>query len=135
MKKNGFTMVEFLVLLSIIIIFVIALIPKMMGGGSLVAPFIDAGGFGPEKTLVLTVKEKHVDASEQSHYYLTSTEEEVFEIDNGYMLKVWNPDEIYGRMIVGETYKVTTKGVKTIWWLVQEYPYIVKAEPIQKEVK
>jgi hypothetical protein len=92
-----------------------------------------AGGFGPVDTVEnATVITKHVDAGKEASSYMVTTDKGTFEVDNGWLLGVWNSDEIYGQLEVGKTYNLTIEGEKTVWWFLQYYPYITKATPVAK---
>jgi hypothetical protein len=92
-----------------------------------------AGGFGPEASVKeATVITKHVDAGKNSSSYMVTTDKGTYEVDNGFLLGIWNADEIYGVMEVGKTYNLTVEGEKTVWWFIQYYPYITKVEEVKK---
>jgi hypothetical protein len=93
--------------------------------------YFGTGGFGPINTHVVTVKNKHVDyrrtGDSSSSHYMVHTDNGTFEVNNGFLLGVWNADEIYGSMETGQRYTITTKGNRVVGILMQEYPYIIKA--------
>lgn len=66
---------------------------------------------------------------------MVATDQGVFEVQNGYMLGMWNADEVYGRMIPGKTYNITTKGNKVVGMFFQEYPYIIQATEISNKLE
>lgn len=129
MSRKGMTVIEFLSIFGIIFIIIIFPLLNIIYG---------VGGFGPQRTVIATVNTKHVDSGENSHYMIT-TDAGVFEVDNGFMLGVWNSDEIYGSIQDRKKYKFTTKGNKVIGMFFQEYPYIIKCEeiiePLEKSTK
>lgn len=88
------------------------------------------GGFGPQGTTTAKVLSKHVDASKESSHYMVTTDAGTFEVGNGVLLGVWNADEIYGSLAVGETYTFTTKGKKWVNMWMQEYPYVTDATKV-----
>ena len=98
---------------------------------------LGVGGFGPEEKYEVLVTRLYVDVSgggedtavESS--YMVGTDKGVFEVDNGYLLNVWNADEIYSKLEVGKRYKITTKGKRYTNAFLQEYPYIVRVEEIR----
>lgn len=122
MKSRNFTMFELLV-----VIFIVAILMAMLGG---IFVGVGTGGWGPEKEWTVLIKDKYVDTESQSKngrdsHYMVSTDQGIFEVNNGVLLKVWNADEIYGRLDRGKTYRIKTKGNKRVNWFMQEYPYIV----------
>lgn len=93
---------------------------------------LGTGGWGPENDLTVQVQRLYVDAGEASSY-MVGTDKGVFEVDNGWMLGVWNADEIYSRLEVGRRYEITTKGNRVVAWYSQSYPYIVRVRALQVE--
>lgn len=92
--------------------------------------FIGIGGWGPTNTADVTIIRTYVDVRKsgdniQSHY-MVSTDQGIFEIDNGILLGLWNADGLYGKLKPGVIYHITTKGRKIVNILIQEYPYIVR---------
>jgi len=116
----------FCVLAVVLVFFLIAAFIAM--------PFIlGTGGCGPERAFEATVTRLYVDHSgsgkNSSSHYMVGTDAGVFEVDNGWMLGVWNADEIYASLREGRRYKLKTKGNKVVGWFFQDYPYIVAAVP------
>jgi hypothetical protein len=88
------------------------------------------GAWGPDNTVVGALVERtYVDFSgsgeKKESHYMVVTDKGIFEVNNGFGLGVWNADELYGRLKVGQTYDLSTKGNKVTTWFSQEYPYIV----------
>jgi hypothetical protein len=128
MKNKAFTSIEGMILL--VIIGLIAVTAFTAIG----APIMGIGGFGPEKSIShATVISKHVDIQKSSDstssHYMVATNMGTFEVDNGFLLGIWNSDEIYGGLEIGKTYTFTTKGEKVVGMFFQYYPYIIKAIP------
>lgn len=96
---------------------------------------VGVGAWGPEVVHECTVTRLYVDYSgsgdEKKSHYMVGTTDGVFEVDNGYLLKVWNADELYAKLQQGYKYRITTKGVKRVNWAMQEYPYVIAVEPIK----
>jgi hypothetical protein len=87
--------------------------------------FLGVGGFGPKEGHEnVTIKSKHLDSQENS--YMLVTDKGVFEVGNGFLLGMWNADEVYGEIEVGSIYNLETKGNKVLSWYVQAYPYVVE---------
>jgi hypothetical protein len=90
------------------------------------------GSFGPTRTVQTTVVSKHIDYSGQDEdrtsNYMVNTKDGTFEVANGLFLGVWNSDEIYGNLVEGQVYTLTTKGNRVVGMFFQEYPYIVSYE-------
>jgi hypothetical protein len=113
------------VFLFVIIIMTVVSMPLWLG----------VRGFGPIKTEVVTIERTYVDYSgstkggPESHYMVV-TNKGIFEVDNGWILGMWNADEVYGKIIPKYTYQITTKGNRVVNFLYQEYPYIIKAERV-----
>jgi hypothetical protein len=94
--------------------------------------WIGAGGWGPVNTVDATVNRLYVDAAgESGSSYMVGTDKGVFEVDNGFLLGLWNADELYAQLQPGKTYRFTTKGNKRTNFFFQYYPYIVRASPIE----
>ena len=100
-------------------------------------PLMGVGYFGPEEVRETVVTDKQIDTSGnkengvQSHY-MVYTEVGVFEVDNSFMLGIYNADEIYAKLVKGKKYRITTKGTKVANFFYQEYPYVTKVEPINE---
>jgi len=121
-KRSGYALVEIMILVVII---------GLLGSILLVARAGCAtGGMGPTNTLTVTVSDKHVDADKESgSHYMVNTDKGTFEVDNGLLLGVWNADELYGKLLAGHTYNITTKGNRVVNIFMQEYPYITAVSP------
>lgn len=97
---------------------------------------IGIGGWGPTAQVTgATVQRLYVDFESKSKdgsesAYMVGTDKGVFEVDNGFLLSVWNADELYAKLQVGKTYNFVTKGKKVANIFFQEYPYIVHAEAV-----
>lgn len=126
MKNNikAYIYIEVFITLFIVGLIVLPLLLNLVLG---------LGGLGPERVLIIKVNRMYVDSAGEngSHYMLSSTNGEIFEVDNGLFLGVWNADEIYGNMKEGGEYRITTKGNKVTNFFIQHYPYIVKAEELR----
>lgn len=82
--------------------------------------------FGPEGTQRVTIINKYVDVGQSKSHYMVATDVGVFEVDNSVILGIWNADEIYGRLVVNQSYTIKTKGNKILFaFLFQEYPHII----------
>lgn len=79
----------------------------------------------------VTIKDKHIDHSQDQSYYMVTTDKGVFEVDNGPFINVWNADEIYGNLTIGKKYHIRTKGMKSVDLFTQWFPYIVEYKEIQ----
>jgi hypothetical protein len=89
-------------------------------------------GFGPEEEQVITIERLYVDGGESSHY-MVGTDKGVYEVSNlMFPVQIWNSDEIYSSLKVGEKYTIKTKGNKILNWYFQEYPYIIEVKEITK---
>lgn len=93
------------------------------------------GGFGPTNVVEATVTRLYVDTGKEASAYMVTTDKGVFEIDNGLMLGMWNADELYGPLKVGETYRFRTKGKRVVNMFAQHYPYIVAVEPVRRSLE
>lgn len=91
-------------------------------------------GFGPVVTQTATVERLYVDNGGSSHY-MVGTDKGVFEVSNGWLLGLWNADELYAKLEAGETYTITTKGNKVVGWFFQQYPYIIEVKPAEKKAE
>lgn len=84
-------------------------------------------GYGPVKTVqAAKILNKHVDASGRDSHYMVTTDQGTFEVQNGWLLGVWDADQIFGQLELGKTYALHTKGNQETGWLYQEYPYILE---------
>lgn len=72
-------------------------------------------GFGPY-SLVQDAKiiSKHIDAGKDHSSYMITTDKGTFEISNGFVLGIWNSDEIYGTIKEGKFYNFSLKGNKRV---------------------
>lgn len=91
---------------------------------------IGIDGFGPTRTFTTKIVSKHVYAHEHGTSYMVTTDAGTFEVENGFLLGLWNADELYGGLGVSETYRITTKGNKFVGVFFQEYPYVIRAEKV-----
>ena len=87
------------------------------------------GGFGPTNQLTVKVLKTYVDISKDdeggsSSHYMVMTDKGSFEVDNGILLGMWNADDVFGKLEVGKTYTITTKGRRYQNAFMQEMPYI-----------
>ncbi len=87
--------------------------------------------FGPESTQTILVERLYVDAQGKSSNYMVASDKGIFEMDNSWILQIFNIDELYGKLEAGKTYEVTVKGGKLLNFLFQAYPHITTV----KEVK
>ena len=94
--------------------------------------WMGVGGWGPQQTWDILVTGKHVDYSgsgdEKKSHYMVGTDQGAFEVDNGWLLGIWNADDLYGKMQENHRYHITTKGNRHANFFMQEYPYIIKVE-------
>ena len=90
------------------------------------------GSFGPAKTQDVTVQRLYVDSgsNESGSHYMVGTDKGVFEVENGWLLGLWNADELYSKMKDGHRYRITTKGNKVVGFFFQEYPYVTAVEAL-----
>lgn len=87
--------------------------------------------FGPESVQTITVERLYVDAHNKSSSYMVASDKGIFEMDNSFILGIFNIDELYGQLEAGKTYEVTVKGQKLLNFIFQTYPHITTV----KEVK
>jgi len=117
--KKGFTLVELIVVICLLVIFLLFCIPYCSGG---------VGGLGKHDTVTCIVKSKHIDTRGGKSHYMVTTTQGTFEVDNGPALGVWNADEIYGNILVEHKYLFEIAGAKFVNPIAQYYPYIIRAE-------
>lgn len=96
---------------------------------SLQSQAMGINGFGPERQYDVTIVSKHIDAQKDSSSYMVVGDTQTFEVDNGTLLGMWNADEVYGKIVVGQRYCITAKGNQVTSWWWQQYPYILKSKP------
>lgn len=87
--------------------------------------------FGPQSVQTITVDRLYVDAHDKSSSYMVASDKGIFEMDNSFILGIFNVDELYGQLEAGKTYEVTVKGGKLLNFIFQAYPHITTV----KEVK
>lgn len=86
-------------------------------------------GCGPVRTTKATVNRVYVDAmGDFGSAYMVGTDAGVFEVSNGFLLGVWNADEVFSRIEEGHTYRFTTKGNRVVNFFFQQYPYVLRVE-------
>lgn len=115
--KAGFGIVAVLVILFVLFAVVI-------GFNCLVG----TGAWGPTKITDATVTRTYIDFSgsgeNKSSHYMVATDQGIFEVDNSLLMGIWNSDEIYGKILPGKKYRITSCGNKVVNFIWQEYPYI-----------
>ena len=82
--------------------------------------------FGPQSTDTITIERLYIDASGKSSNYMIGTDKGVFEMDNSWILGIYNIDELYAKLEVGKTYEAKVKGKKLLNFLFQTYPHITE---------
>ncbi len=90
------------------------------------------GWFGKKSNVDCTVQRLYVDMSGRSSHYMVGTDKGVYEVGNGFLIGIWNADEIYADIKEGRSYHFTTRGNKALGMFYQYYPFIVKVEPLTK---
>jgi prepilin-type N-terminal cleavage/methylation domain-containing protein len=116
-KQSGFTLIELLVVVAIILI---------LFCGVFHSPIMGFFPFGPEKQIEAKVERLYVDRGNEKSYYMVGTDNGVFEVDDSVWLGIYNSDELYARLKEGESYILTTKGVKMTNFFFREYPHIIE---------
>ncbi len=98
---------------------------QMLGDGS--------WGGGEHRTIRATVQSKHVDVGSagktSSTSYMVTTDKGTFEIENGWIMSIWNADEMYGRLEVGKTYTLDVQGDQLTNFMFQQYPFVTGVRP------
>lgn len=91
-------------------------------------------GFGEdERAVEVLVNDKHEDHAQNSgSSYMVGTDQGTYEVDNGFILGMWDADEVYGSIKVGGRYRFTVQGSTTASWWTQTYPYITKVEELEE---
>lgn len=115
-----------LVKCSLAVLAVSLLIVFIVGG-------IGIGGCGPRQEHTVLIERLYVDTAGGElggSHYMVVTDAGVFEVDNGLLLGLWNSDELYSSLKEGHMYRITTCGKKRVNALMQYYPYIVSATPV-----
>ena len=124
MKNKGFTLVEIMIVVVIIGLLASMFMSSCQGGWS-TGTMLGA----PVNSVTARVISKHVDYSRHNEsHYMVSTTSGTFEVQNGFLLDMWNADEVYGQIEPGHTYTFHTRGVKVVNAFMQEYPYILSAQ-------
>jgi hypothetical protein len=92
-------------------------------------------GFGPTKEIEATIISKHVDISgsgeSRTSHFMVTTDKGTFEVQNGWILGMYNADEVYGKLKDGSKFRLTTKGNRVANMWMQQYPYILKADLVK----
>lgn len=90
-------------------------------------------GFGSEGKVCAKILSKHVDPrSGAGSSYMVTTDKGTFEIENGFILGVWNADDLYGGLEVGESYALDVRGDEVLNFALQQYPFVVGWEKALK---
>jgi len=90
------------------------------------------GSWGGGKRQIINAKilSKHVDISQSGKmsntHYMVTTDRGTFEIENGWIIDVWDADELYGKLVIGKTYNLTIQGDQLTNFLFQQYPFVIK---------
>lgn len=112
-------------------VFGLVIVLIFLVGGCGVRSCAGVGGFGPIRNETVKVTNLYVDRSSDSSHYMVGTDKGVFEVDNGFLLGLWNADEIYNKFQKDHTYNITTKGNRVLFLgFMQEYPYIIGVQEV-----
>jgi hypothetical protein len=87
---------------------------------------LDLYPFGPQSTETIKIERLYIDVSGESSDYMIGTDKGVFEMDNSFILGIYNIDELYAKLEVGKTYEAKVKGKKLLNFLFQAYPHITE---------
>lgn len=97
--------------------------------------FMGVGIFGPTRNQTVKVVSKHVDTtSNHGSHYMVTTDKGTYEVDNGFILGVWNADELYGRLNENMTYDIRARGNRVVNMFIQGYPYITDVKLVNTNV-
>lgn len=97
--KNGYTIVEFLVVLVVIILFGLVPISCIVKTSS-------------QEDVNITVKEKIVKNSNEDSKYIIFTDGEVFENSDNLIFTKFNSSDIQSQLEVGKSYNVHVSGIR-----------------------
>ena len=115
--------IEFLLLIFVVPVGAIALLIGIFFG----LPYsLDLYPFGPQSTETIKIERLYIDVSGKSSDYMIGTDKGVFEMDNSFILGIYNIDELYAKLEVGKTYEAKVKGKKLLNFLFQAYPHITE---------
>jgi hypothetical protein len=115
--------IEFLLLIFVVPVGAIALLIGIFFG----LPYsLDLYPFGPQSTETIKIERLYIDVSGESSDYMIGTDKGVFEMDNSFILGIYNIDELYAKLEVGKTYEAKVKGKKLLNFLFQAYPHITE---------
>lgn len=92
---------------------------------------LDLYPFGPQSVETIKVERLYVDVSGKSSSYMIGSDKGVFEMDNSFILGIYNIDELYSQLEVGKTYEVKVKGGKLLNILFQSYPHITEVVAVK----
>jgi hypothetical protein len=87
---------------------------------------LDLYPFGPQSTETIKIERLYIDVSGKSSNYMIGTDKGVFEMDNSFILGIYNIDELYAKLEVGKAYEAKVKGKKLLNFLFQTYPHITE---------
>lgn len=66
-----------------------------------------------ESDEIITVTDKWVKRTDERDLYLIGTQEEVFKIEDNIFLGKLNSSDIYNKIKIGNTYRITTTGMRS----------------------
>lgn len=89
--------------------------------------------YGNIQTIEITVEDKYIkrSGSEDDKYLVVDTDGNTYQITDLSFLGKWNSTDLYNKLKTGNTYKITTSGIRN--GFMSMYPNINKVEELKNE--
>lgn len=118
MKKKGFTLIELIVVVTCVFVLAAIIVPAV-------------AGMCNKETVTVTVTDKGIKRYDDVDKYLIYTNETTYQIADSFIDGNWNSSDLYGSIVIGETYTFTTRGYRV--GFLSMYPNIIEVEEVDEK--
>ena len=118
MKKKGFTLIELIVVVTCVFVLAAIIVPAV-------------AGMCNKEIVTVTVTDKGIKRYDDVDKYLIYTNETTYQIADSFIDGNWDSSDLYGSIVVGETYTFTTRGYRVGFFSM--YPNIIEVKEIDEK--
>lgn len=122
-NERGFIDIENVIGIGFIAIVIVAIIMGVWWNWKI--------SYGNIQTIEITVEDKYIkrSGSEDDKYLVVDTDGNTYKITDLKFLGKWNSTDLYNQLKIGNTYKITTSGIRN--GFMSMYPNINKIEELE----